>query len=107
MLKAIDDASSRDVIEKTNRIERHVRWKEYAALCLKKHSQVPKQLLSSQSYQDIIQEHLSGRTATTNMSAEFPDILSKNQIREERTWCSSFSSQSSVLLYLGYAIDRH
>ena len=85
MLKAIDDASSRDVIEKTNRIERHVRWKEYAALCLKKYSQVPKQLLSTQSYQDIMQEYISGRIATTNMTTEFPDILSKNQIREERT----------------------
>ena len=107
MLKAIDDASSRDVIEKTNRIERHVRWKEYAALCLKKHSQVPKQLLSSQSYQDIIQEHISGRTATTNMSAEFPDILSKNQIERNVRGVRVFRHNRVCYLYLGYAIDRH
>ena len=86
VLKSIDDVTSRDVIEKTNRIERHVRWKEYVALCLTKQSQVPKQLVSSQSYQNIIEEHVRGVARTnsaTTTGTEFPDILSK-RVSEER-----------------------
>jgi len=99
------DMTNHDVTEKTNRIERHMRWKQYRAACLSKQTQVPKQLSNSQSYQDIIGKYVQGfetTTTTTTRSTETtnPNISSKRVSREQ-----SIEMWQGVNLLLGF--ERH